>query len=594
MSRPTLRSSIRNGSLAMLVMVVLLGLYTLPHVYRLGGAIRETLYRNYISIDAAQHMHAALSALQIAELEGRAPAALPAARAEFFHWLEIEDHDFTELGEPALADDIHHRADRLFAAVARAPANAGHDADFAALHGRLDDLIAMNKSAMFRADSRASRLGARLAYEFGLGLALVMALGTALSWWLGWTLAHPLTDLAERLRGVSQRRAHLRLGPQKLAELDAVAREFNEMAERLEQYDQLNVERLVFEKSKTEAIIESLEDGVVLIDRDGVVIHINQTAALILGLEQHDALGAAFDDLSSNHPHYLRVRDALRMLKKGAAGERVEVTLHMRGRDHSFVLKPIPLRHGAANALGTILLLQDVTYLRDQDRARANLVATLSHELRTPLTSLALSAELLSREEAALAPRQRDLVQAILEECARMRHLSDNLLNLARGDAGAITLERAPLDLARIVEQVADRFNIQADEKGVQLCKRIDAAPILEGDPVKLSWVVSNLVGNALRYTPAGGRIEIAVRPGAGVVRIEVADSGPGIPPAVRNYIFEKYAQFGADGAEKGAAGLGLAIAKDIVQAHSGRIFVESPEGGGSRFIVELPAPTHH
>jgi NtrC-family two-component system sensor histidine kinase KinB len=593
MNRPTLRNSIRNGSLAMLVMVVLLGLYTLPHVYRLGGAIRETLYRNYISIDAAQHMHAALHDLQVAELENRAATALPADRAAFFHWLDIEDHDYTEAGEPELAADIRKRATRLFADVASAPPGARHDAGFAVLHGRLDDLIAMNKSAMFRADSRASRLGARLAYEFAIGLCLLLAFGAALSWWLGWTLSHPLTDLAERLRGVSQRRAHLRLGPQKLAELDAVAREFNEMAERLEQYDQLNVERLLFEKSKTEAIIESLDDGVVLIDRDGVVIHINQTAAIILGIDQDDALGIAFDDLSSNHPHYLRVRDALRMFKKGANGERVEVTLHMRGRDHSFVVKPIPLRHGEASALGTILLLQDVTYLRDQDRARANLVATLSHELRTPLTSLALSAELLSRDDAALAPRQRELLRAILEECARMKLLSDNLLNLARGDTGAITLEREPLDLGRIVEQVAERFNIQAGEKGVSLTMRTEAPPMLEGDPVKLSWVVSNLVGNALRYTPSGGKIEIALRRHNGVALIEVADTGPGIPAAIRNYIFEKFTQFGANGAEKGAAGLGLAIAKDIVQAHGGRIFVESPEGGGSRFIVELPLPAH-
>ncbi len=593
MNRPTLRNSIRNGSLAMLVMVVLLGLYTLPHVYRLGGAIRETLYRNYISIDAAQHMHAALRDLQVAELENRAAAALPADRSAFFHWLDIEDHDYTEVGEPALAADIRTRANRLFADVASAPRGARHDAGFATLYGRLDDLIAMNKSAMFRADSRASRLGGRLAYEFAIGLCLLLTFGAALSWWLGWTLAHPLTDLAERLRGVSQRRAHLRLGPQKLAELDAVAREFNEMAERLEQYDQLNVERLLFEKSKTEAIIESLDDGVVLIDRDGVVIHINQTAAIILGIDQGDALGIPFDDLSSNHPHYLRVRDALRMFKKGANGERVEVTLHMRGRDHSFVVKPIPLRHGGAAALGTILLLQDVTYLRDQDRARANLVATLSHELRTPLTSLALSAELLGRDDAALAPRQRELLRAILEECARMKLLSDNLLNLARGDTGAIALEREPLDLARIVEQVAERFNIQASEKGVSLTRRIEAPPMLEGDPVKLSWVVSNLVGNALRYPPPGGKIEIALRRSNGVALIEVADTGPGIPPAIRNYIFEKFAQFGANGAEKGAAGLGLAIAKDIVQAHSGRIFVESPEGGGSRFIVELPLPAH-
>jgi two-component system, NtrC family, sensor histidine kinase KinB len=596
MKTPTLRSSIRNGSLALLVLVVLLGAYTLPRVYRLGGAIRETLYRNYLSIEAAQHMHAALRRLQVAELEGRAQAVLPSVRAEFSHWMDIEDHDFTEVGEPELAADIQSRASRLFDAIGAArpgTRQAGEfDADFDALNARTDELIAINQRAMFRADSRANRLGVRLSYDYAIGLALVLIFGTALSWWLGWTLSKPLTDIAERLRGVSQRRAHLRLAPQKLAELDAVAREFNEMAEQLEHYDQLNVDRLLYEKSKTEAIIESLEDGVVLIDRDGIVIHINEIAALILGIEQHEALGSAFDDLSSNHPHYIRVRDALRTLKQGASGDqRVEVQLHFRGRDHSFVLKPIPLRHAEGRALGTILLLQDVTYLRDQDRARTNLVATLSHELRTPITSLALSAELLQREESALGPKQRELAQAILEECARMTQLSDNLLNLARGANGSIAIEHAPLDLARIVGEVSDRFNIQAAEKGITLNRRIEPVPMIAGDSVKLSWVISNLVGNALRYTPQGGTIEVAARAVDGVARIEVTDSGPGIPADVRDFVFEKYTQFGDGRAERGAAGLGLAIAKDIVQAHSGRIFVESSEGGGSRFIVELPMP---
>ncbi|HVC43353.1 MAG TPA: ATP-binding protein [Candidatus Binataceae bacterium] len=592
MNTPTLRTRIRNGSLALLVLVVLLGVYTLPRVYRLGGAIRETLYRNYISIEAAQHMHAALRTLEVAELEGRAPAVLPAVRADFSSWMNIEDHDFTEVGEPQLAMSIQSGAASLFDAIAAAPIGARHDAAFDALHARIDDLIAMNKLAMFRADSRAAHLGRHLSYDYATGLALVLILGTALSWWLGWTLSKPLTDIAERLRGVSQRRAHLRLGAQKLGELDAVAREFNEMAERLEQYDQLNVDRLVYEKSKTEAIIESLEDGVVLIDLDGVVIHINETAALIIGLEQNEALGSAFDDLSSNNPHYIRVRDALRTLKQGApTDQRVEVQLHFRGRDHAFVLKPIPLRHAEGRPLGTIVILQDVTYLRDQDRARTNLVATLSHELRTPITSLALSAELLRREESVLGPRQRELAQAILEECARLTQLSDNLLTLARGSNGIIAIEHAPLDLARIVAEVSDRFNIQAGEKGIALHQRIDPMPMIAGDSVKLSWVVSNLVGNALRYTPHDGVIEVTAHAIDGVVRIEVADSGPGIPADVRDYIFEKYTQFGDGRAERGAAGLGLAIAKDIVQAHSGRIFVESPEGGGSRFIVELPMP---
>jgi NtrC-family two-component system sensor histidine kinase KinB len=590
MSTPSLRTRIRNVSLLLVVIVIGLGLYALPRVYRLGTSTRETLYRNYISIEAAQHMHEALRVLQLAERDGHTRDALASSRATFMHWMDIENHDFTELGEPELAHDIQSRGQRLFDEIGAATPGARHDREFDELHARLNDLIAMKQAAMWRADSRAAGLGRRLTYEFAGGLLALLVTGTALSWGLGWALARPLTELAERLRGLSQRHTQVRLGPQPLAELDAVAREFNQMAEQLEQYEKLNVERLLYEKRKTEAIIESLEDGVVLIDSAGIVTHINEIAALIMDIEPAEALGSPFDDLSSNSPHYRRVRDALRGLRRAAPdGPRTEVQLHVRGRDHSYVLKPIPLHRTEGTAFGTLLILQDVTYLRDQDRARSNLVETLSHELRTPLTSLALSAQLMQREEAALEPRQRELLRTILEECARMKQLTDSLLNLARGELASISLQRERIDLARVTEEVAGRFRLQAEQKHVTLERNIAEVPPVSGDPVKLSWVVSNLIGNALRYTPQGGRIEVMTACADDTVRLEVADSGPGIAPELRDYVFERFAQYG-DGAEKGSAGLGLAIVKDIVVAHGGRIFVTGNAPVGSRFVVQLPA----
>lgn len=592
MSAPSLQRRIRNGTLLMLALVILLGLYTLPRLYALGGAIRATLYRNYVSIEAAQHMHATLTTLQVAEHDGRAKEVLPVSRQTFAKWFGVENHDYTEVGEPELATDIRRRGDKLFDEIDVSPKGTNHDQEFTELHGRLDDLIAMNKAAMFRADSRSIRMGRHLAYEFAGGLALVLIVGAAVSWGLGWRLSKPLRELTERLRGVSQRKSQVRLGPQPLAELEAVAREFNQMAERLEQYDKLNVERLVYEKSKTEAIIESLEDGVVLIDAEGIVAHINEIASLILEVDPVDALGSPFDDLSSNHPHYLRVRDALRTLQRAAPtdGHRIEIDLHVRGREHSYVLKPVPLHHTEGISLGTLLILQDVTYIRDQDRARTNLVATLSHELRTPLTSLALSAELMSRDFPDANPKHSELLQVILEECLRMRQLTDNLLNLARGEIPAITLQQKRLDLARLAAEVTTRFAIQAREKHIDLEQSIESAPEIIGDPVKLSWVISNLVGNALRYTPSGGTIKVSARASDGATRLEIADSGPGIPPELKDYIFERFVQYGSDGFEKGSAGLGLSIVKEIVEAHGGRIFVESNNSHGSKFIVEIPA----
>jgi NtrC-family two-component system sensor histidine kinase KinB len=591
MSAPSLQRRIRDGTLLMLALVVLLGLFTLPRLYALGGAIRQTLYRNYVSIEAAQHMHEALARLQVAERAGYAKQTLGEARQSFTRWSDVENHNFTEQGEPELATDIRRRGEKLFGEIASAPPGSYHDDEFARLNSRLDDLVAMNRAAMFRADSRSIRLGRHLAYEFAGGLALVLIVGIAFSWGLGWRLSKPLTELADRLRGVSQRKSHVRLGPQPLAELEAVAREFNMMAERLEHYDQLNVERLVYEKSKTEAIIESLEDGVVLIDSAGVVVHINEIASLILGVEVEQALGSPFDDLSSNHPHYLRVRDALRTVQRANPdNNRIEIDLHVRGREHTYVLKPMPLRHTEGQSLGTLLILQDVTFFRDKDRARTNLVATLSHELRTPLTSLALSAELLARDSAESIPMNNDLLEVILEECSRMRQLTDNLLNLARGEIPAIAVQQKRLDLARLTSEVTHRFAIQAREKNVELKESIGPVHEIIGDPIKLSWVISNLLGNALRYTPAGQTIQVNTHAENNSTRLEVTDSGPGIAPELKDYIFERFVQYDSDGTQKGSAGLGLSIVREIVQAHGGRIFVESNNSHGSRFIVELPA----
>jgi NtrC-family two-component system sensor histidine kinase KinB len=308
-----------------------------------------------------------------------------------------------------------------------------------------------------------------------------------------------------------------------------------------------------------------------------------------MGIGRAEALGSPFDDLDSNHPHYLRVRSALQSKSANTGNLRIEVDLHVRGRDHSYILKQITLRQNG-HPLGTLLILQDITYLRDKDRARANLIATLSHELRTPLTSLGLSAQMLQRRNDKLGPQERELIDAIAEDVKRMRQMADNLLNLARGEPAAIVVRNEPVDVKAVIDSIVRGFAIQAAQKEIKLESRVvDADLKVLGDPFKLSWIVSNLIGNALRYTPNNGAIVVSVARHDGDVVMKVADTGVGIAPEVREHIFERFAQWNPNGAEAGSAGLGLAIVKDIVDAHGGRIFVDS-SASGTEFTVELPA----
>jgi two-component system, NtrC family, sensor histidine kinase KinB len=591
MTPPSLRSRIRNGSLLMLGVAILLGASALPGIHRLGGAIRETLHRNYVSIEAAQHMHKALWSLQLAATDGKVEKALKPAWDSFNHWIDVEQHDITEPGEAQLANDIEQRGHKLFAELAGHDPQGSHDQEFAALDSRLDDLIKLNSGAMFRADGRASQLGRRLTMEFAAGLAMLLVIGIALSWTIASNITHPLKDLADRLRSLSLRGTPMRLKEQPLAELQTVASEFNRMAERLEEFEKLNIDRLLYEKSKTEAIIESIEDGIVLIDPKGIVTHINEIGAIILGVEREDALGSPFNDLASHHPHYLRIRDALhKAAVTSKDAHRIEVELFVRGRDHTYLLKPVPLRQGQERSFGTILTLQDITYLRDLDRQRANLVATLSHELKTPLTSLALSAGLLERRMNGSGGDERKLVTAITEDVARIRHLAEDLLNLARGANGNIALRSIDLDPTALVRAVARTFALQAEHKRINLKLDLPASsPCMRGDPVKLSWAVSNLIGNALRYTPEGGTISVTLADSPENLALKVRDTGPGIAPEIKDRLFERFAQWSVNGSRSGSAGLGLAIVKEIVEAHGGRIYVDTTEGYGTCFTVALP-----
>jgi NtrC-family two-component system sensor histidine kinase KinB len=227
--------------------------------------------------------------------------------------------------------------------------------------------------------------------------------------------------------------------------------------------------------------------------------------------------------------------------------------------------------------------------LRSREEARTNLVATLSHELKSPLTSLALSAELLERS-TNLNEQQRELVNAVAEDIGRLKNLSNDLLDLARGTAVAITLNSAPVDISSLLEAVIRTFTLQAEQKGIGLTIECDESiPQFRADPIKMSWVVSNLLANALRYTPPDGVIILSATSTGRGIQLQVRDTGPGIAPQVQNRLFERFARGHVNGTAAGSAGLGLAIAKEIVHAHGGRIFVDSTLGKGTCFTIELP-----
>lgn len=341
------------------------------------------------------------------------------------------------------------------------------------------------------------------------------------------------------------------------------------------------------EDNRTAAILKCLDIAAVLIDIDAVVTHLNEQAALIIGIDRKEILGRPFFGLQDGNSHYVNVRAALRRALGYPRGEQqAEVCLHVRGRDHTYLLKAAPLHLGDGSPFGTMITLHDVTYLRDKDRARTNLIATLSNELKTPLTSLSLAIELLQRNTSD--QKQKEIIETAVEDLARIRDLSDSLLNVSRDETTSIAVRSVSFDFARLVTSVTKKFSLQAAQKEVAL--RIHVGTGLEsyGDPVKLAWVLSALIANALRFTPEGGSVEVSADRSGQALRLSVSDTGSGIPLEINDLIFEQRSQWTPDGFEGGLAALGLAIAKEIVESHRGRIFLDSSTQG-STFVVQLP-----
>ncbi|MDH7487074.1 MAG: ATP-binding protein [Anaerolineae bacterium] len=224
-------------------------------------------------------------------------------------------------------------------------------------------------------------------------------------------------------------------------------------------------------------------------------------------------------------------------------------------------------------------------------QAQRDFVANVSHDLKTPLTSIQGFAQALLDGTASGRAARREAAQVICDEAARMNRMVEQLLELARWDAGQITIAQESVDLPQLLRMCQERMGWQAQQKGVELTVEVRPLPPLRGDSDRLMQVLTNLLDNALTYTPAGGSVTLAAAEvkDQAEVEITVTDTGPGIPAEELARIFERFYRVDKARAGRGA-GLGLAIVKEIVEAHGGRVWAESSVGLGTRFVVRLPA----
>ncbi|HXQ25338.1 MAG TPA: ATP-binding protein [Candidatus Acidoferrales bacterium] len=358
------------------------------------------------------------------------------------------------------------------------------------------------------------------------------------------------------------------------------------------------------ERNRSSAILRSMVEGVAVIDAQEKLVFCNRAFSEILNLEAAAVEGRPIIEVLRNSDLVGLIRRALR----GEEGLQSNITMGIvQQRSFSMTAAPVqalesgsppgspPVAAGAPRATGekpsgAVVVLHDVSELRRLERVRQDFVANVSHEFKTPLTAIQGFAETLLAGALEDPGSNRRFLEIIRDHAIRLARLTDDLLKLARIEAGKLEVEFVPVRLAEMIERCAETTLLKSARKQITL--EIDVAPGLpavRGDAGLLREVVQNLLDNAIQYTPPGGRIQVSAVAGPREAVVSVADTGIGIPLAEQERIFERFYRVdAARSREEGGTGLGLSIAKHIVEAHGGRLWVESEVGRGSKFSFSI------
>ncbi len=406
-------------------------------------------------------------------------------------------------------------------------------------------------------------------------------LAVLLALWIAERTARPVRRLTATVERMSAGNLDARIIPTTRDEIGALTHAFNRMADRLRE----TITTLREEHSRLAGILEHMADGVLITDGEGRVRLVNPAALRLLGIGEEAALGRSFAQAARDH----RLIELWRQCR--AQGQEQVETVQIGRRGPFLQVIVSPLRDAEPGTC--LIVLQDLTQMHRSEMMRRDFVGNVSHELRTPLASLKALVETLRDGALDDPPAARRFLERMETEVDALIQMVQELLELSRIESGQAPPVLKPQAVADILIPPIERLRPQAERAGLTLTLELPPdLPLAQADLDRVQQVVTNLVHNAIKFTPAGGKITVRAsvlrEEGEDVLLIAVEDTGIGIAPEDMPRIFERF--YKADRARSGGGtGLGLAIAKHIVQAHGGRIWAESVEGRGSTFYFTLP-----
>jgi two-component system phosphate regulon sensor histidine kinase PhoR len=412
----------------------------------------------------------------------------------------------------------------------------------------------------------------RVTLSIIVAMAVAALLVILAAWLITRFTTRPIRELTAAAKRISSGELGRRIRTLAGGEVGELARAFNEMSARLKTL----VAEISEDRARLATILDNMADGVIMTDTEGNISLANQAAAKLFGLKE-----------AENRPLIEAVRDhevdeLLKLCLKTGKTQAVQYEFGVAKRYLRAIAIPIAQS-------GVLLLFQDLTELRNLQTTRRELIGNISHDFRTPLAGIKAMVETLQDGAISDGKAARDFLGRIDSEVDRLTQLVAELTELSRIETGKAELKLEPVELNQLAEEVIAQLNPQAERQRLTVNKKLAAKlPPVPADRARLRQVIVNLLHNAIKFTPAGGRITVSSRLGDGAVVISIADSGAGIAREDLPHVFERFYKGDKARAEEGT-GMGLAIAKHIVEAHGGKIGVVSEEGKGATFSFSLP-----
>lgn len=595
--------------LCLVAVIAVIGVNASWNLFHLAQSIDGLMTANYRSIKVVNQMieslqrqnHAILVYLRVDGEKGI--TGFRDLEGAFQKNFNVERHNITEPGEKELVGKVANQYAqylRSFSALQEIK-NKGWISKAsryyfsrlipaaAKVRATLKELARLNERAMLRGKERATVSAWKSMRLILLISGIAVGGGFLLSRFFMNRFLKPVDMLKETVKLVKAGDLNQQARVYYHDEIGELAAEFNHMTQRLLEYQQSTVGRLMAEKNQSLAIVKSIAEPLVVLNADFHLLLMNNAAEAVFEIQEAKAVNRHLLEII----HHSELFEYIAATVHSEAAEHTEkiILIPFREENYYFNVHVKLVRDNQAAAKSIVVLFQNITHLKQLEKIKTDFIATISHEFKTPLTSIMMGLSLLRDEKfGGLNPKHLETVKMIEEESQALSALVNDLLEISRIESGQSVFKIRPCSIAGIIETTVKSFLDAAARQDVILTyEAAEDLPKVNADPEKIAWVLNNLINNAIKYTNAGDQIIVAAEVKYDKMQIVVKDTGVGIPAEYQDSLFNKFVQVKGYDLEVRGTGLGLAIVKEIVEAHGGEIWFSSEMDLGTTFNFTLP-----